>query len=88
MQQPREATVDGARPRGHAQQGRLAGLEITYSRKKMSATPKGHKRLRAAATTTVAVEGDMGYDYKGSSFRGHRGSSSERVGENVSLDNK
>ncbi|RRT82101.1 hypothetical protein B296_00009071 [Ensete ventricosum] len=63
-------------------------VSVTLQKKKMLATPKGHERLRAAATTTVAVEGDMGYDYKGSSFRGHRGSSSERIGEKVSLDSK
>ncbi|RZR89588.1 hypothetical protein BHM03_00017333 [Ensete ventricosum] len=45
-------------------------VSVTLRKKKMLVTPKGHERLRVVATTTVAVEGDMGYDYKGSSFRG------------------
>ncbi|RWW13465.1 hypothetical protein GW17_00022815 [Ensete ventricosum] len=74
---------------GHMVTRSKGASQVLRSRaKKMLATPKGHEWLRAAATMTVAVEGDMGYDYKGSSFRGHRGSSSERICENVSLDSK
>ncbi|RWW16211.1 hypothetical protein GW17_00019915 [Ensete ventricosum] len=48
--------------------------------KKTLAMSNGNERLRAAAATTVAAEGDMGYD--------HRGSSSEFVGKKLSLDNE
>ncbi|RZR85827.1 hypothetical protein BHM03_00012884 [Ensete ventricosum] len=47
---------------------------------KTLAMSNGNERLRAAAATTVAAEGDMGYD--------HRGSSSEFVGKKLSLDNE
>ncbi|RZS12366.1 hypothetical protein BHM03_00043798 [Ensete ventricosum] len=46
----------------------------------MLATPNGHKRLRALTTTTVAAEGDMSHD--------HKGSSSGHVGEKLSLDSE
>ncbi|RWV84949.1 hypothetical protein GW17_00053300 [Ensete ventricosum] len=46
----------------------------------MLATSNGHKRLRALTTTTVAAEGDMSHD--------HKGSSSVHVGEKLSLDSE
>ncbi|RWW39909.1 hypothetical protein BHE74_00054710 [Ensete ventricosum] len=50
----------------------------------MLAMLKGHERLRAVAAMAVVAEGDMGCDHRGSSSRGHRGLSSERVGEKLS----
>ncbi|RRT84474.1 hypothetical protein B296_00003064 [Ensete ventricosum] len=50
----------------------------------MLAMLKGHERLRAVTTMAVVAEGDMGCDHRGSSSRGHRGLSSERVGEKLS----
>ncbi|RWV87850.1 hypothetical protein BHE74_00045716 [Ensete ventricosum] len=89
--------------RGRWQQGDLSGRKRRsddYNRrslgcfvsvvlwKKMLATSKSHERLRAVATMAVATEGDMGYDHKGLSSRGYRGSSSGRVGDKLSLDNE
>ncbi|RWW40720.1 hypothetical protein BHE74_00053840, partial [Ensete ventricosum] len=68
---------------------RSRGCSVSVAlRKKMLATLEGHKRLRAAAATTVAAKGDMCCDYRGSSSGGHKGSFFGRVGEKLSLDSE
>ncbi|RWW41099.1 hypothetical protein BHE74_00053436 [Ensete ventricosum] len=45
--------------------------------KKILTMPKGHEQLRTVATMTVAAEGDMSYDHRGSSF-GHVGRTEDK----------
>ncbi|RRT68551.1 hypothetical protein B296_00017385 [Ensete ventricosum] len=74
--------------RGHWKRGDLSGRKRRSdgcSRKSRGCSVsvalwKGHERLRTTIATTVAVEKDVGYDHKGSSFGG--------VGEKLSLDNE
>ncbi|RRT43393.1 hypothetical protein B296_00041367 [Ensete ventricosum] len=77
------ARVDlgGRKRRSNDCNRRSKGCYVSVAlRKKTLATPKGHQRLRAATTTAVAVEGDMGCD--------HKGSSSGRIGKKLSLDSE